>query len=151
MIEVVNTEIFKDLLPLIRKYQEFYQVANISDEYNRTFFSRFCSDNPFGRQFLYRTTDGVSAGFATVYFSFSSTMAAKVGVMNDLYTLPDYRGQGIGKALIEHCLEFAKQQDAVRLQWTTATDNQTAQRLYNSLNTAHKPWLIYTYHGEIPA
>jgi len=151
MIEIVNTENFEALLPLIRKYQEFYQAADISDARNHSFFSRFNTDNPFGRQFLFRTTDGIAAGFATVYFSFSSTLAAKVGVMNDLYTLPDYRGQGIGKALIEHCLEFAKQQDAVRLQWTTATDNQTAQRLYNSLNTAHKPWLIYTYHGEIPA
>ena len=71
--------------------------------------------------------------------------------MNDLFTLPDCRGRGIGKALILHCLDYARSQGAIRLQWATATDNHTAQRLYNSLKTHHKPWLFYTYQGENPA
>lgn len=151
MIEAVNALNLPEALPLIRQYQEFYQVANISDDHNRAFFGRFGLDDPFGCLFLYRDASGLAVGFATVYFSFSSTVAAKVGVMNDLFTLPDCRGRGIGKALILHCLDYARTQGAIRLQWATATDNHTAQRLYNSLKTNHKPWLFYTYQGENPA
>ncbi|HEX5362053.1 MAG TPA: GNAT family N-acetyltransferase [Fluviicoccus sp.] len=151
MIEAVTPLNIDEVLPLIRQYQEFYQVANISDENNRSFFSRFGPDDPFGCLFLFRGDDGMAIGFATVYFCFSSTAAAKVGIMNDLFTLPGHRSRGIGKALIVHCHDYVRRHGAIRLQWTTATDNHTAQRLYNALNTAHKPWLIYTYQGEIPA
>ncbi|RZU44958.1 ribosomal protein S18 acetylase RimI-like enzyme [Fluviicoccus keumensis] len=151
MIEAVNAQNLDEVLPLIRQYQEFYQVTNISDEHNRSFFSRFGLDDPFGCLFLYRGDDGTAIGFATAYFCFSSTAAAKVGILNDLFTLPGHRGRGIGKALIVHCHDYVRRHGAIRLQWTTATDNTTAQRLYNALNTAHKPWLIYTYQGENPA
>ena len=87
MIEFVTKENLDDVLPLIRAFQEFYDVPDIDDERNRAFFSQFGKDTPFGCQFLYRDKD-VVLGFATVYFSFVSTVAKKVGVMNDLYVSP---------------------------------------------------------------
>jgi GNAT superfamily N-acetyltransferase len=144
MIEVVNPENFDELLGLMRLYQEFYQVVSISEERNREFFAQFGSNSSLGCQFLYRHNN-MAVGFATVYFSFSSTAVAKVGIMNDLYTLPASRGQGIGKALINHCLDYALNCGALRLQWTTALDNQIAQKLYDSLDASKKPWLFYTY------
>lgn len=144
MIEDVTKDNFTEILPLIRQYQEFYEVQSISDDHNRTFFSQFGIANPFGCHFLYRL-DGMAVGFATVYFTYSSTLAAKIGVMNDLFTLPDHRGKGIGKALINHCLEYALNSGAKRLQWVTAMDNDLAQKLYDSLHTSKKPWLVYTY------
>lgn len=143
MIEVVTHQSLAEVLPLIAQYQTFYQVADINPQRNEQFFSQFVN-SPLGAVFLYRQEAKV-IGFATVYFSFSSTMTAKVGIMNDLFTLKDYRGQGIGKALINHCLEYALQQGAARLQWVTALDNTRAQALYDSLTTTKKPWLFYTY------
>ena len=144
MIEVVNPENFDELLGLMRLYQEFYQVVSISEERNREFFAQFGSNSSLGCQFLYRHNN-MAVGFATVYFSFSSTAVAKVGVMNDLFTLPVARRKGVGKALINHCLDYALSHNAIRLQWTTALDNEVAQGLYDSLPTSKKPWLFYTY------
>ena len=144
MIEVVNHQSLAEVLPLIAQYQAFYQVANINQQRNAQFFGQFMDNSPLGALFLYRQ-EGNVIGFATVYFSFSSTITAKVGIMNDLFTLEDYRGQGVGKALINHCLEYALSQGAARLQWVTALDNHRAQGLYNSLSTNNKPWLFYTY------
>ncbi|HQV23463.1 MAG: GNAT family N-acetyltransferase [Moraxellaceae bacterium] len=144
MIEVVTRQNLAQVLPLIRAYQTFYQVADIDDEKNHVFFGQFGQHNPFGCQFLYKIDEKVVA-FATVYFCFSSTIAHKVAVMNDLYVIPESRGQGVGRALINHCLDFALSQGACRLQWTTAMDNHTAQRLYDSLEASKKPWLFYTY------
>lgn len=139
MIEVVSKRSLKETLPLIRAYQEFYKVADISDERNEQFFSQFCEDNPAGCQFLYREL-GTAVGFATVYFSYASSITAKVGVLNDLYTLPEHRGKGIGRQLIEHCRAYAREQRATRLQWVTSPENHEAQKLYNSIGATKSTW-----------
>ncbi|HAC33592.1 MAG TPA: GNAT family N-acetyltransferase [Gammaproteobacteria bacterium] len=144
MIEPVDNNNIDDLLPLVRAYQEFYGAADINDESNRAFFAQFSENSESGCQFLFRR-DGAAIAFATVYFNFSSTLAAKVGVLNDLYTTPAYRSSGVGRELIEHCRQFAQRRGAIRLQWLTATDNLTAQRLYDSLDTRKSDWHFYTY------
>ena len=144
MIEAVSAENIEEVLPLIRAYQTFYKVENINDERNKVFFSQFGLQSPLGCQFLYRD-NAKAVAFATVYFSFSSSLAAKVGVLNDLFTAQEVRGKGIGRALIEHAKSFALSQQAVRLQWITATDNQSAQMLYDSMDTKKSTWHFYTY------
>ena len=144
MIEEVSETNLEELLPLIRAYQEFYNVSEISDKKNHEFFSQFGPHAGAGCQFLYRI-DGEATAFATVYFSFASTITSKVGVLNDLYTAPSYRGKGIGRKLIEHCRDFAIQKGASRLQWTTALDNTQAQKLYDSMETNKSTWHFYAY------
>lgn len=144
MIEAVSKRNLVEVLPLIRAYQEFYNVSEISDKRNSEFFAQFDEASPLGCQFLYRL-DGQVVGFATVFFSFTSTVTAKVAVLNDLYTLPDYRGNGVGRQLIEHCRRYAAENGAARLQWVTAPDNEQAQKLYESLNTSKSTWHFYIY------
>lgn len=145
MIEAVSKNNLSELLPLIRSYQEFYQATDISDNKNESFFSQFGISSPFGCQFAFREAGKIVA-FATVYFSFSSTRAEKIAILNDLFTQANYRGQGIGKQLIEHCRSFAGKNGASRLQWLTAADNAPAQKLYDSMNTNKSSWQLYTYN-----
>lgn len=145
MIEVVSKKNLREVLPLIRAYQNFYKVSEISDEKNSEFFSQFGESNPVGCQFIYRES-GEVAGFATVYFSFASTTLAKVAILNDLYTLPNSRGKGIGRKLLEHCHIYAANNGASRLQWVTAPENEQAQKLYDSMNTGKSTWHFYTYN-----
>ena len=144
MIEPVSETNLEEVLPLIEQYQAFYQVKDISCAKNRAFFSQFGVDSPNGCLFAFRQAGSV-VGFATVYLSFTSTIAAKVAVMNDLYTCPEYRGKGVGRKLIEHCRVYAAQAGAARLQWVTAPDNETAQKLYDSMETNKSSWCFYTY------
>ena len=145
MIESVSIKTIEEVLPLIRKYQEFYKVQDIDDEKNREFFSQFSENEDNGSLFLFRSEAGDAVAFATVYFTYVSSIPARVGVLSDLYTLPVHRGNGIGKRLINHCFEFALQKGAARLQWLTAHDNHVAQKLYDSLNTKKSAWYVYTY------
>jgi len=142
MIEVVSKNNIDEVLPLIRAYQEFYNVAEVSDSKNKEFFSQFGESIPAGCQFIYRD-NGTVVGFATVYFTYTSTIAAKVAVLNDLYTVSSLRGKGIGRKLVEHCHKFAASNGAVRLQWVTAPDNEQAQKLYDSMNTSKSTWHFY--------
>ena len=146
MIEVVTENNIDEVLPLIRAYQEFYCVAEISDSKNREFFSQFGEENPMGCQFIYRD-NGAVVGFATVYFTYTSTIAAKVAVLNDLYTVSTSRGTGIGRKLVEHCHKYAASNGAARLQWVTALDNHQAQKLYDSMNTNKSTWHFYTHNN----
>ena len=145
MIESVSINNLVELLPLIRAYQEFYKVSDISDVRNSAFFAQFGESSPAGCQFIYRE-DGNVVGFATVYFSFTSTITSRVAVLNDLYTLPNFRGKGIGRQLIERCRSHAAENGAARLQWVTAPDNKQAQKLYDSMNTGKSTWHFYTYN-----
>ena len=144
MIEAVSEQTIEEVLPMIRAYQQFYKVPQISDSRNREFFAAFGESNPAGCQFLFRE-NRAALGFATVYFTYTSTIAAKVAVLNDLYTLPGQRGKGIGRQLIEHCRRFAAERGAARLQWITAPDNRRAQALYDSLPADKSTWHQYNY------
>ncbi|MCM2679022.1 GNAT family N-acetyltransferase [Echinimonas agarilytica] len=144
MIEPVSSNNIDQVLPLIRLYQAFYHVKVVCDSDNRKFFSQFDIDNPLGCLFVARDDEQV-IGFATVYFSFSSTLIQKVAVMNDLFVVPDYRGHGKGRELIEHCRYFARQRGAGRLQWVTAPDNRQAQQLYDATPARKSVWNFYAY------
>ncbi|MCZ6674596.1 MAG: GNAT family N-acetyltransferase [Verrucomicrobia bacterium] len=144
MKELPTHSNFDEILPLIELYQEFYEVAEISTEKNRRFFSQFIGGTSEGAQFIFRE-DGKAIGFATIYFSFSSSIVAKVAVLNDLFVLPELRKKGIAKALIAHCYQYGLSKGAVRLQWLTAKSNTNAQAAYNKLGAKKSEWVFYSY------
>ena len=67
MIEAVSDKTLHDVLPLIRAYQQFYEIEDICDVNNARFFAQFHENSPLGCQFIFKQ-DGAAAGFATVYF-----------------------------------------------------------------------------------
>jgi len=144
LIEDINNTNIDEVLPLIRKYQEFYSIQNIDDTKNKIFFTQFGLNTQKGCLFGYRKDNKIVA-FATVYFTYASSIISKVAVMNDLYTLEEYRGNGIAKKLILHCEQYAKSKGAMRLQWVTAKDNEIAQKVYNSLGAKQSSWEFFTY------
>lgn len=144
MIKTVTPEYLPELLPLIKEYQSFYGVTNIGAEQNRQFFSQFGNRSDKGCQFVY-LDKSLPVAFATVYFSYSSTLAAKVAILNDLYTQPAYRHRGIAAQLIEHCAHYAIHQGAHRLQWVTARENTEAQALYKKIGAKQSSWEFFSY------
>jgi len=58
-------------------------------------------------------------GFGALCESRSLYAEGCFGILQEFYVLPDYRSQGIGKALLEEIAQFAKQQDWRRLELCT--------------------------------
>ena len=144
-IETVTAQTFERVLPLIAGYQRFYK-AEPDEARNRAHFGRLLDDNDAGIQFVALDETGQALGFATLYFPLGSVTPGVACLMNDLFVVPETRGQGIGRALILHCLSYAKAHGFAKIHWQTALDNHTAQRLYDSLPTTRSGW--YTYRLE---
>ena len=81
-----------ELLTLMRGYCDFYEVAP-SDE-DLLVMSRALIADPVreGMQLLARDESGRAIGFATIFWTWSTTRAARIGVMNDLFVAPGGRG-----------------------------------------------------------
>ena len=76
--------------------------------------------------------DGEAAGFA-LFFTSYSTWRGHHGIrLEDIYVTPDYRGQGIGKALLRHLAQIAIAEGCPRLEWDVLAWNQPAIDFYHS-------------------
>ncbi|MDB5159251.1 MAG: GCN5-related N-acetyltransferase [Mucilaginibacter sp.] len=122
-------------------------VIDLFDQY-RMFYKQV-SDLELARQFLTERLQNnesvifvaciefnetfMPIGFTQLYPKYSSTRAVKNWILNDLYVNPAYRKQGIGNKLIATATDFAKIGGAKFIQLETATDNYTAQHLYESV------------------
>jgi GNAT superfamily N-acetyltransferase len=130
------------LLPLIAAYQRFYEVEEIDEDRNRAFFRRFLAPSEDGL-LLGARAGGELVGYACLYWHFSSTQAVETVLMNDLFVSEAARGKGVGRALIEASAAVARERGAAQLEWATAPDNLTAQRLYDSTSAERSEWVQY--------
>ena len=142
-IAPIASEEFEELVPLIAAYQRFYQVAEIDDERNRAFFRRFLAPSEDGLLLGARRGEGRLVGYACLYWHFSSLEATECVLMNDLYVDQSARGQGVGRALIEASAAVARERGVPFVEWSTAPDNHTAQRLYDSTGAKRSEWFSY--------
>jgi len=143
----VTRENFELVLPLIADYQRFYK-ATPDTERNRNHFGRLITTPALGAQWVALSNAGHAMGFVTAYRVLSSVSAVEKCLLNDLYVVPDMRGQGLGRKLIVHCTAWAVSQGYAGVHWQTALDNHTAQKLYDSLPTSRDAWYTYTLLGK---
>ncbi len=139
----VGPDDLPDLLPLVRAYCDFYQVSP-SDERLLALSSALIADpDRDGLQLIGRDADGRAVGFATLFWTWSTTDAARLGVMNDLYVLERARGEGLAQALIDECRTECARRGASRLTWQTAPENLRAQALYDRVGATREQWVDY--------
>ncbi len=130
------------LLPMIAAYQRFYGAEEIDEARNRAFFTRFIAPSDDG-MLLGAWHGSELVGYACLYWSFTSLVPAETVLMNDLYVDPSARGQDVGRALIEASAAIARKRGAHHLEWATAPDNHTAQRLYDAIGAKRSTWIEY--------
>jgi GNAT superfamily N-acetyltransferase len=82
-------------------------------------------------------------GFATIYWSWSTTQGCRIGVMNDLFVSPGARGQGVADQLIEACRTECAPHGARVLAWQTAPGNLRAQAVYDRVGATREQWVDY--------
>jgi GNAT superfamily N-acetyltransferase len=77
--------------------------------------------------------NGEVVGFAVWFLNFS-TFAGRFGIyLEDLFVRPQYRGKGIGKALLAHLAKTCVENGWARLQWAVLDWNEPSIAFYKSL------------------
>ena len=132
-----------DLLPLVRAYCDFYDVSPTDDALLDLSRALIADPEREGMQLIARD-DGRAIGFATVYWSWATTIAARIGVMNDLFVAADARGSGAADALIRACADECRRHGGAELTWQTARDNARAQRVYDRVGATRSEWVDYS-------
>ena len=142
-ITVVAEDDLAELLPMMRAYCDFYEVAPGDDRLEELARALIADPRHEGTQLIARGDDGEPLGFATLFWSWQTLAASRVGVMNDLFVVPAGRRRGVGRALIEACRARCREHGAADLVWETALANQTAQGLYESVGARASRWISY--------
>jgi GNAT superfamily N-acetyltransferase len=114
--------------PLFDAYRQFYKQPPDLDLARAFLRERFQHNQSI--VFLALNSSGTPVGFTQLYPSFSSGLAKRIFILNDLFVVPEARRQGIGHLLLQAAAEYGRKVGAARLTLSTALDNAPAQALY---------------------
>lgn len=89
------------------------------------------------------------AGFALFFHSFSTFLGRPGIYLEDLYVKPEFRGMGIGRAILVYLARLAKERKCGRLEWSVLNWNEPAIRLYRGIGAVPMDdWTVYRVSGE---
>lgn len=93
--------------------------------------------------------DGQAAGYA-LFFDYYSTFEGRAGLfLEDLYVRDQYRGKGIGKALLTRVALVAHQQNFFGVRWQVLDWNTSAIKFYKSLGAVFlDEWKAVSLDGD---
>ncbi len=93
--------------------------------------------------------NGAPAGFALWFYNFS-TFRGRHGVyLEDLFVKPEFRGHGIGKALLANLAKRAVANDCARVEWSVLDWNTPSIEFYKSLGAVPMDeWTIFRLTGD---
>ncbi len=89
------------------------------------------------------------AGFALFFHTFSTFLGRPGIYLEDLYVKPEFRGKGIGRAMLVYLAGLAKERGCGRLEWSVLDWNEPAIRLYTGIGAVPMDeWTVYRVTGE---
>ena len=93
--------------------------------------------------------NGAPAGFALYFYSYS-TFQGRAGIwLEDLFVKPEFRGRGIGKALLLEIAQIAVRENCGRYSWQVLDWNKPSIDFYHSLGAKlMSEWLTMRVEGE---
>jgi len=135
------------ILSLVRELAEYeklsHEVVATEEELRESLFGvrRYA-------EVLIAEHDGTPAGFALFFHNFS-TFLGKPGIyLEDLYVKPAFRGAGVGKKLLVHLANLAKERDCGRLEWWVLDWNEPSIGFYKKIGAVPMDdWTVYRVSG----
>lgn len=130
-----------DWADLWEAYLAFYATSRSLDIYD-VYFERLLGDDPQDYNGLVAEVNGKIVGFTHYLFHRHGWSIENVCYLQDLYTAPEARDYGVGRALIEGVYAAADSAGAPSVYWLTQDFNTTARQLYDRIGVK-TPFIKY--------
>ncbi len=136
------------ILHFIRSLAMYEKLLDsvVADEAKLT--ATLFGERPYA-EVLIASCDEHPAGFALFFHNYS-TFLAKPGIyLEDLFVDPEFRGRGVGKALLIQLAKLSVERDCGRLEWSVLDWNEAAIGFYKSLGAQPlSEWTIFRVTGD---
>ncbi|NJR51534.1 MAG: GNAT family N-acetyltransferase [Leptolyngbyaceae cyanobacterium CSU_1_3] len=126
------------IFSLIQALAEYEKLSHAVTGNAETLHKHLFGDRPIVEAIVAQSATEI-VGFA-LFFSNYSTFLTQPGIyLEDLFVLPNYRNQGIGKALLSHLAQIALTRDCGRLEWSVLDWNDPAIAFYERMGATVLP------------
>lgn len=119
-----------ELLKLIRELARFEHLEHEVEATVKSLRDSLCAERPAAGALL-ADCDGMLAGYAVYFFTFSTFVGRKGLWLDDLYVRPKYRRQGVGRSLIRAVARIGVEENCGRFEWTALNWNTKALKFYD--------------------
>ncbi|MDL2250697.1 GNAT family N-acetyltransferase [Lachnospiraceae bacterium OttesenSCG-928-J05] len=136
-VEPKDKDVYLDLVRAF--YQSEAVLHSIPDEYIENTWNELMSSSDYVKAYILERDNQV-AGYALLSFTFSQEVGGKVAWLEELFMLPEFRGQGLGKEFFAF-MEANVESKVSRVRLEVEPDNDRAKRLYESLGYEDLPYV----------
>jgi GNAT superfamily N-acetyltransferase len=136
------------LLELIRELARFERLEHEVEATVESLTESLFGPTPVAGALIARANDEL-AGYALHFFTFSS-FTGRAGIwLEDLYVRPEFRRQGLGRALIEGVARIGAERNCKRFEWTALNWNKNALDFYRKLGAkTMDDWVLARLNAE---
>ena len=110
------------------------------------------ADQLFGKknaEVLFALENGKEVGFALFFHNFSTFLGRAGLYLEDLFVLPEHRGKGYGKAILQRLAAISLERGCGRMEWWCLDWNQPSIGFYKSLGAEPmSDWTVYRLAGK---
>ena len=140
-----DVPVIAELIRGLARFEKLEQEVVMTEE---LLASALFGDRPYAEVVL-ADDDGRPVGFALFFHNFSTFLGRPGIYLEDLFVLPEQRGQGIGRMLLAHLARLAVERGCGRLEWAVLDWNRDAIKFYERLGARpNSDWTVYRLAGE---
>ena len=141
-----DVPLIADLIRGLARYERLEDEVTMTEEkLDRALFG----ERPYAETLIAEDHAGKAVGFALFFHNFSTFLAQPGIYLEDLFVLPEQRGAGIGRALLERLAQIAVERGCGRLEWAVLDWNVDAIRFYQRLGAKpNADWTVYRLTGD---
>ena len=137
---IEDSEIIYNFICQLAEYEKLTDdVTTTPDSLGETLFSPNSNVET-----LIGYIDEKPVAFALYFYNFSTFKGKRGLYLEDIFVIPEMRGNGVGKELLKRLAQIAKENNCARFEWSVLDWNEPAINFYKSLGA--KPmdeWTVY--------
>lgn len=135
------------ILKFIKKLADYEKLSNEVEATEETLYESIFVR--YEAEVIFAEENDEVVGFALFFHNFSTFVGRKGLYLEDLFVLPEKRGRGYGKALLQRLAQIALERNCGRMEWVCLDWNTPSINFYKSIGaTPLEDWTIYRLTEE---